>query len=80
MSTKLTNKNTKPPLADAAGSELENCTHPVPENRFGIIAMHCRDNQPMDAESLRRIIDGPITRMEPALQAELSKPLVIPNK
>ncbi|MBP6858896.1 MAG: hypothetical protein KBC33_03665 [Candidatus Pacebacteria bacterium] len=58
-------------------NELAPCTHSVPPNKFGIFAMHCKDNQPMDAESLRRIIDGPIAAMEPELQRELAKPLVL---
>lgn len=52
-----------------------NCTHPVPPNKFGIFAMHCRDNQPIDDAAMLRIINGPIAAMEPKLQAELRKPV-----
>ncbi|MEK7641798.1 MAG: hypothetical protein AAB365_02280 [Patescibacteria group bacterium] len=59
---------------------LAPCTHPVPPNQFGIFAMHCRDNQPMDMESLQRIFDGPIAAAERELQHELAKPYIVSTK
>jgi hypothetical protein len=53
---------------------LANCTHPVPKNRFGIFAMHCRDNQPIGEAAMKKIIEGPIAAMQPKLDAELAKP------
>jgi hypothetical protein len=54
-------------------SELEKCSHPVPKNDFGIFAMHCKDNQPISLGDLKKVIDDPVTSVEPALQEELSK-------
>jgi hypothetical protein len=56
-------------------NKIANCTHPVPPNQYGIFAMHCRDNQPILADDLAKIIDGPIAAMEPILEAELAKPV-----
>ena len=54
---------------------VENCTYPVPQNQFGIFAMHCQDNVPIGQEDLKRIIGGPAARAEPELHTELAKPL-----
>lgn len=54
-------------------NETVNCTHPVPPNRFGIFAMHCRDNVPMSMEALTAIIEGPVAEAEPKLKEELEK-------
>ncbi len=54
---------------------LARCTHPVPPNEFGIFAMHCRDNEPIEAEAIRNIIDGPIAASEPKLKEALQNPV-----
>jgi len=56
-------------------NELENCTHPLPPNRFGIFATHCRDNQPLSPQDHLRIIEGPIAVAQPILEEELSHPV-----
>ena len=53
--------------------ELEKCTHPVPNNKFGIFAMHCKDNQPISQGDLEKVISGPVNSSEPELQKELFK-------
>ena len=56
-------------------NNIQNCTHFVEPNRFGIVAMHCADNQPLSAADMKKIIDGPIAAVESDYQAEISKPL-----
>jgi hypothetical protein len=56
-------------------NNILNCTHPVPKNKYGILAVHCKDNQAIDPKDMMAIIDGPISAAEPALQAEIAKPL-----
>jgi len=53
-------------------NQIENCTHPVPKNNFGIFAMHCRDNQPLSDEDLLSVINGPVTEVEKEFQKELA--------
>lgn len=53
---------------------IQNCTHPVPDNKYGIFAMHCADNQPISQADLKKVIDGPIAAIEPDYQSEISKP------
>ena len=52
-------------------NQIQNCTHPVPNNEFGIIAMHCADNQPFSEQDLRRVFEGPIAAVEADYQAEI---------
>lgn len=51
----------------------QNCTHPVPKNKYGIVAMHCADNQPISPADLMKVINGPIAAMESDYQAAISK-------
>jgi hypothetical protein len=52
----------------------QNCTHPVPKNKYGIVAMHCADNQPISRADLMKVINGPIAAIESDYQAEISQP------
>jgi hypothetical protein len=52
----------------------QNCTHSVPKNKYGIVAMHCIANQPITRADARKIFDGPIAAIEADYQAEISKP------
>lgn len=54
-------------------NNIQNCTHPVPPNPYGIIAMHCFDNVPLEEADLQRFIDGPVAASEPLYQEELKK-------
>ena len=56
-------------------NHIQNCTHPVPQNAYGIFAMHCNDNQPLSAQDQQRILDGPIAAAEAKLKEEIAKPL-----
>jgi hypothetical protein len=56
-------------------NKIQECTHKVPENPYGIFAMHCIDNQPLSAEELSQIIAGSVAGVEPQLQEELAKPI-----
>ncbi|HEV2319931.1 MAG TPA: hypothetical protein VGV18_09285 [Verrucomicrobiae bacterium] len=58
-------------------NQIQNCTHPVPKNKYGIVAMHCADNQPISEEDLKKVIDGPIAAVEEAYQAAISKPIIL---
>lgn len=48
-----------------------NCTHPVPDNPFGIFAMHCRDNAPMTQMELAGFINGPVRLAQDRLNEDL---------
>ena len=37
--------------------------------------MHCRDNQPIGAKDMKKIINGPIAAMESKLAEELARPV-----
>jgi len=56
-------------------NQIQTCTHTVPENTYGIFAMHCNDNQPLSPEEQRKILDGPIAAAEARLKDEIAKPL-----
>jgi hypothetical protein len=56
-------------------NQIANCTHEVPKNKFGIFAMHCFDNEPINARDLNSIIDGPITAIESDFKSEIAKPV-----
>jgi hypothetical protein len=56
-------------------NQKQNCTHPVPKNDFGIFALHCEDNVPIELADLKAMIDGPIAVAEKAFRTEISKPL-----
>ena len=53
-------------------SELANYTHSVPKNSLGYFAMHCSDNQPLPPDVTLKMIEGPLTTMQPKLTAELA--------
>jgi hypothetical protein len=52
---------------------IENCMHPVPPNQFGAFAMHCKDNQPFDAETVDKLLSGPLIAMQGKLAVELAR-------
>ena len=52
----------------------QNCTHPVPKNKYGIVDMHCIANQPISFADARKVFNGPIAAIEADYQAEVSKP------
>jgi hypothetical protein len=58
-------------------NQIQNCTHQVPENAYGIFAMHCNDNQPLSPEDQAKILAGPIAAAEARLKTELAKPLAL---
>lgn len=64
-----------PQLAPFMKNELENCTHSVPENKFGIFAMHTADNQPIGHDDLKKIIDGPIADVEKDYITAIKQPM-----
>jgi len=41
-----------------------NCTHPVPENKYGIFALHTCSNTPIPLDELKAVIEGPIARIQ----------------
>jgi len=47
------------------------CMHPVPENPYGVFAMHCQDNVRIEGADLKKILDGPIAAMEDDYQKTL---------
>jgi hypothetical protein len=52
----------------------QTCTHPVPKNKFGIVARHSISNQPISPANARMVFRGPIAAIESDYQAEISKP------
>jgi len=58
-------------------NSIKKCTHPVPNNKFGIFAMHCSDNVPMSKKDLQRIFDGPISEVESSYQHSFKIPVSI---
>jgi hypothetical protein len=52
--------------------KTENHTHPVPSNPLGYFAHHTDDNVPIDGATLKQMLDGPLTVMQPKLTAELA--------
>jgi hypothetical protein len=56
-------------------NQIQDCTHKVPTNPYGIFAMHCIDNQPLNDADLKRVLAGPVAGAEEKLKAELAKPL-----
>jgi hypothetical protein len=54
-------------------NQIQKCTYPVAENKFGIMHMHCADNQPISEADLKKVIDGPIAAVEADYQAEISQ-------
>lgn len=56
---------------------IKDCTYEVPQNDYGIFALHCEDNQPIEAKSLASVLNGPIAAGEADYQAEISKPAKI---
>jgi patatin-like phospholipase/acyl hydrolase len=58
-------------------NKILNVSHPVPPNEYGIFMMHCQDNQPFTDDEYQSIIDGPIKAIEPTLQEELSKVVMV---
>ena len=70
-------KTTKRQLGKAGLSGArndQNCTHPVPKNKYGIVAMHCIANQPMSPADARKVFNGPIAAIESDYQAEIARP------
>ena len=51
----------------------QNCTHPVPQNDYGVFAMHCSDNSPLPDGEIKKVLDGPYAAKQPALTQELAK-------
>jgi hypothetical protein len=45
----------------------------VPRNRFGIVAVHSRENIPFTQGELLNIINGPVAAVEDAYQEERKK-------
>jgi hypothetical protein len=62
-------ENKKP----SATNVIQQCTHTVPSNEFGIFAMHCSDNEPIAPEELAKLIEGSVAQAEADLQEELDK-------
>lgn len=60
-------------LAKKAPSQ--NCTHPVPQNRFGIRAMHSLDNAPLPAQDCAKLLDGPIAAVQADIDADCKEPI-----
>jgi hypothetical protein len=52
----------------------QNCTHPVPKNKFGIMARHSISDQGISPADARRVFRGPIAAIESDYQAEISQP------
>lgn len=56
----------------------QNCTHPVPKNKYGIVVMHCIANQQIFKADYKadagKVINGLIAAIEPDYQTEISKP------
>jgi hypothetical protein len=55
-------------------NKTQKCTHPVPDNAYGIFAMHCQDNVPIEGEGLKKVFEGPIAEMEDDYEKTLAKP------
>jgi len=53
-------------------NELAVCTWTVPDNKFGIIAMHCRDNVPLEPEDYQKLFEGPLAASQLKLLEELA--------
>lgn len=55
--------------------QAENYTHPAPPNKYGIIAMHSKDNTPLSNESWNAILadNGPIAKSEHLLDEQAAK-------
>jgi hypothetical protein len=53
--------------------DLEKCTHPVPRNKFGIMAIHSLQNRAMSQSDLKKIIEGPIALVHKDIDRELAK-------
>jgi hypothetical protein len=52
----------------------QNCTFPVPKNKYGIARRHCIAIQPISPADARKVFNGPIAAIESDYQAEISKP------
>jgi hypothetical protein len=52
----------------------QNCTHPVPKNKYGIVARHSISNQPISSADAKKVLSGPIAAIESDYRAEISKP------
>jgi hypothetical protein len=48
-------------------------THPVPKNKFGIVARHCISNRSIAPAQARKVFNGPIAAIESDYQSEISK-------
>jgi hypothetical protein len=55
-----------------ACSKLANYTHRVPKNSLGYFAMHCSDNQALPPDVTLKMVEGPLTAMQPKLTDELA--------
>lgn len=53
---------------------IANCTHPVPQNRFGIFAVHCQDNQPLSETFMLKVFNGPVAAVQAQLREVLLRP------
>jgi len=60
-------------MKKGARTEVEECTHPVPRNKFGIMAMHSLQNRAMAQSDLKKIIDGPIALVHKDIDRELAE-------
>lgn len=49
----------------------------IPDNKFGIFAIHDDQGIAFTQKEIKAIIDGPIAAMEDKLQEELAKPVIV---